>query len=237
MISLASALIVSGVVSLIGGALSSAVSYGMQKDAQAFNEEEAEKSRVFSAQEAEINRDRQEQMRATAYQTQVEDMEKAGLNPALAGSTGVVGSSSPVQPSAAQAQSYMNHSPDFNNGIASAALGYMMRKDPGKVQTALEKTANNSAKTAVRNVDISTDFYVNINGSAQDIGVKPHDFYKLKDFAWFENPDNFPGDKLKQAAADSIKSPMFDNLSKDGKNFVRAVSMGKFYYSEPSLFD
>lgn len=236
MISLASALIISGVVSIVGGALSSAVSYGMQKDAQAFNEEEAEKSRLFSAQEAEINRDWQEQMRSTAYQTQVEDMEKAGLNPAIAGSTGAVGSSSPVQPSAAQAQSFMNHSSDFNNGIASAAIGYMMRKEPNKVQTALKKTANNSAQTAVKNVEISTDFYVNNNGSVEDIGAKPADFDQLRRFAWFENPDKFPGDKLKQAAAESINSPIYDNLSKEAKMFVKGVSMGKFFYSD-SLFD
>lgn len=232
MLSLAAALIISGVVSIVGGAISSAVSYGMQKDAQAFNEVEAEKARTFSAQEAEINRDWQEQMRATAYQTQVEDMEKAGLNPALAGSTGVVGSASPVMPTSAQAQSYMNHASDFNNGIASAAIGYMMKKDPEKVQTALQKTADNSAQTAVKNVEISTNFYVDNNGSVEDIGAKPADFMQLKRFNWFDNPEKFPGDKLKQAASDSINSEIYQNLSKEGQMFVKGVSMGKFFYSD-----
>lgn len=57
-----------------GSALSSAISYGLQKDQQKFNAAEAQKTR-----------DWQKMMSDTQYQRQVADMEAAGLNPAAIG--------------------------------------------------------------------------------------------------------------------------------------------------------
>lgn len=79
----------------------------------AWNEEMWERQAEFNRQEAEKNRKWQEMMRATAYQTAVEDMQKAGINPILAaggitasaggGSTASVGgvSMSPISGQAA----------------------------------------------------------------------------------------------------------------------------------------
>lgn len=50
----------------------------------AWNEEMWERQAEFNRIEAEKNRKWQEMMRATAYQTAVEDMQKAGINPILA---------------------------------------------------------------------------------------------------------------------------------------------------------
>lgn len=50
----------------------------------AWNEQMWERMAEFNAAEAQKNRDWQEKMRATSYQTAIKDMEKAGLNPILA---------------------------------------------------------------------------------------------------------------------------------------------------------
>lgn len=55
-----------------------------QKEQNEFNAQQAALQRAFSAQEASKLRDWQERMRATQYQTSVNDMKNAGLNPAMA---------------------------------------------------------------------------------------------------------------------------------------------------------
>ena len=78
---------VTDIVGSVGNAVSSfeplisgGMSYLGQSSANAFN-----------AEQAQINREWQEKMRATQYQTAVEDMQKAGLNPMLAYQQGGAG--------------------------------------------------------------------------------------------------------------------------------------------------
>lgn len=66
----------------------------MQDDSQAFGQEQAQRANFFSAQQAKEQRDWQERMRSTQYQTAVRDMRQAGLNPALAYQQGGAGTPS-----------------------------------------------------------------------------------------------------------------------------------------------
>lgn len=92
----------------------------------AFNREMLERQMEFNAEQAKINREWQEQMRATAYQTAVKDMETAGLNPILAVTGGGIqtgagsgGAASASLPQMSGAQGAMA-SGGLLNGIAAS---------------------------------------------------------------------------------------------------------------------
>lgn len=102
---LASALIGAG-VSALGSLGSTGISYASNKALQ-------ENAQSFNKTEAQLNRDFQERMSSTAYQRQVDDMRKAGINPALASGSGssTPGGSSASSPGASA------HSADLSNVV------------------------------------------------------------------------------------------------------------------------
>lgn len=109
--------------SLIAGGIASAVGTGV-------NMWENHKNRKFSAAEAQKQRDWETQMSNTAVQRSVEDMQKAGINPAMAfgGGAGGGGASTP-NGAAAHATGSSNIAVNMINSAANLAAAFNMDKD------------------------------------------------------------------------------------------------------------
>lgn len=114
-------------------------SYGLQKDAQAFNAHEAQLARDFTAQEAatarQFSHDEAQLARdfeAEKYQRTVADMQAAGLNPAM-----VLGGSGAVSSAAPSAASLMAH------GVSSASspIGSLANANLGSILSSAFNTA------------------------------------------------------------------------------------------------
>lgn len=85
-----------------------------------FNADEAEKARQFNAEQAQINRDWQTQMDNTRYQRATEDMQAAGLNPAMMYGSGMGPSTAP---SGAAASASPASSSPASGASASGSIG------------------------------------------------------------------------------------------------------------------
>ena len=118
-----------GITNLVGGIMSN----NMQT-AQA-----AEANR-FSAEQSQVNRDFQERMRSTQYQTAVQDLTAAGLNPMLAYTQG--GAGTPTGSSAVGQQATI-HNP--TSGLSSSAA--QMANIKADVQLKDAQTTNQVAQT------------------------------------------------------------------------------------------
>lgn len=116
--------------SMIGGAASTFVLNERTRDVNArtaadqrqAEEREAEKSRGFSAEQAQVARDWSERMSSSAHQREIADLQKAGLNPILSGTGGMgAASGGGVAASSAKAAAALGApSPDYGKVFSSA---------------------------------------------------------------------------------------------------------------------
>lgn len=122
---------------------------------------------AFSAEEAEKARQWEEYMSSTSYQRQVTDMQKAGINPALAMTGGASGASTPSSPapSSVAPASGMNMS-DLMQLIMLPLNMKMMKAQIGNVDASTQNTIANTKKVGfdideiksrIRGLDISNE--------------------------------------------------------------------------------
>jgi gas vesicle protein len=131
--------VIGGAASLFGGK--------QQNDS---NQQINQSNNAFNAEEAQKNRDWQEQMRKTQYQTAIGDLKAAGLNPMLAYSQGGAGTPGGSTASAAS-------SPHMENVYGTAA---------NAAQTAVQGLADLKIKEAQAN-NLTTQSFLNTVNAAK----------------------------------------------------------------------
>jgi len=100
----------------IGGSIGGILGFIGQQQTNQKNWDIAQAANQASAEQAQRRMDFQERMRSTQYQTAIEDMQKAGLNPMLAYSQGGAGTPSGAMGQVSTAK--------VGNAIGSALQGY-----------------------------------------------------------------------------------------------------------------
>lgn len=126
---------------MIGDIISAAASFIGGQQANQKSWDIAQSAQAASAEQAQRQMDFQERMRSTQYQTAVEDMKKAGLNPMLAYQQGGAGT-----PAGAAGQGY---TAPVRNAIGEAVNAYQAAKQT-EADTNLKNVAaiNTNAQTA-----------------------------------------------------------------------------------------
>lgn len=113
----------------------------LMREQNSFNSAEAEKARIFNAQQAQLQRDYETSMANTAYQRGMADMEAAGINPILAAGAG--GAGTPVGSAATGEAAHSSSTahltaPEFadivtNSVLKAVMIGNMLPKGTSKM--------------------------------------------------------------------------------------------------------
>lgn len=110
----------------------------------------------FSANEAQKARDWEEYMSNTSYQRMVTDMQKAGVNPAMALSSGQIGTPSSPSPS-----SVSPVGGNMSDLMALFSLPYQIKNIKAQTENIQADTQKKSAETTGLNIDNSWKDYLN----------------------------------------------------------------------------
>lgn len=129
-----------------------------------------ERTAQYNADEAEKNRKWQEYMQSTAYQRQVEDLKKAGLNPILAASMNGAGATSGA----------VSHMVSADGAMANSGLQNAQSASVGNYTGILENTSNQLATfgAMVSGLSTAVEAFSNLGG-IDDI---KNGVYKFGDF-------------------------------------------------------
>lgn len=129
----------------VGNIASGILGFEGQQSANEMNQQIAQNNSAFNADQAQLNRDFQERMRSTQYQTAVGDMKAAGLNPMLAYSQGGAGNLSGSTATAVQPAAMQNAA---GAGIAAAAQAAQVDNTAAMTDNIKADTANKQAELA-----------------------------------------------------------------------------------------
>lgn len=138
---------------LIGSGVSAVAGFFGGNQANKVNQREAQKNRLFASSEAMLNRNFQERMRNTEWQSAVADMTAAGVNPALAYSRG--GATSPGGSMAGGTST-----PAAENTVSSAMQALSTRKSMQLLDEQIKRTREEtkSQRFQARQQGIKADF-------------------------------------------------------------------------------
>lgn len=126
-----------GVGNLIGGGASAYSNWRGQHEANMTNLKIGRENNLFSARQAQINRDFQERMSNTSWQRGIKDMKAAGINPMLAVSQG--GASSPLGNSA-QGIAQANQQNELSLAVSSAQDAIRLQAELANMKANNEQT-------------------------------------------------------------------------------------------------
>lgn len=121
-------------LAMLGSAL---ISYQGQREANKTNKQIAEATNLFNAQEADKTRTWQALMSNTAFQRQVVDLERAGINPLLA--AGMSGASTPSGATASGTTAHMENALSGVQSAAKDAISFGLQSQKQAADIALTK--------------------------------------------------------------------------------------------------